>query len=247
MAEYNSLTETIDLPSGGNLYPTGSPLRNGTIDIYYMTAKHEDILTSTNLIQKGVVLDKLMDALIATPGVKSDDLITGDINAVMIAARILAYGKDYPIEVMCGGCSSKFTHNVDLSKLDTISPEKVPEGGEYTVELPTGVIITFRLLTRGDEKLIRDEVAAVKKINNIESDTTTRLKYIITSVNGVRDKKVIREFVDAMIIRDVRVLREEIRKVSPDVDFNLSIACAVCDNPVKVRMPIGANFFWPDF
>jgi hypothetical protein len=246
MAEYSFPTETIDLPSGGKLYPEGHPLRGGTIDIYYMTAKHEDILTSTNLIQKGVVLDRLMDELIATPGVKSGDLITGDINAVMVAARILAYGKDYPIEVMCGGCNTKFTHAVDLSALNTISPAEVPEHGEYTIQLTTGLPLTFRLLTRGDEKLIRDEVATLKKISNIESDTTTRLKYIITSVNGNRDKKVIREFVDAMVIRDVRVLREEIRKVSPDVDFNLNITCTVCDNQIKVRMPIGANFFWPD-
>jgi hypothetical protein len=246
MAEYNFPKETIDLPSGGKFYPEGHPLRNGTIDVYYMTAKHEDILTSTNLIQKGTVLDKLMDELIATPGVKSGELVTGDLNAVMVAARILAYGKDYPIEVLCGGCGTKFTHTVDLSTLNTVSPGDTHEGGEYTATLPTGMQLTFRPLTRGDEKTIQEEVQSIKKISNIESDTTTRLRYIITSVNGNRDKKVIREFVDAMIIRDVRAFREEIRKVFPDVDFNLSITCTTCENQIKVRMPVGANFFWPD-
>jgi hypothetical protein len=246
MSDYSFPAETIDLPSGGKFYPEGSPLRSGKIDIYYMTAKHEDILTSTNLIQKGTVLDKLMEALIATPNVKPDDLLTGDINAAMVAARILAYGKDYPIEVMCGGCGTKFTHPVDLSTLNTISPTIPSDSGEYTVTLPTGVIVTFRLLTRGDEKQIRDEVQSMKKVTNMESDTTTRLKYIITSVNGNRDRKIVREFVDAMIIRDVRALREEIRKVSPDVDFNLTIGCTTCENDIKVRMPVGANFFWPD-
>ena len=248
MAEYNFPTETIDLPSGGKFYPEGSPLRSGKIDVKYMTAKEEDILTSTNLIQKGVVIDKLMESLIVTPGVKPDDLLIGDLNAVMIAARILAYGKDYPIEIGCGNCGVRVEHIVDLSKLETIEPTETSVDGEYAVTLPTGVKVTFRLLTRADEKEISAEVNALKKFNNsIESDSTTRLKYILTSFNGNRDRKAIREFAEAMIIRDVRALREEYRKVSPDVDFELNIPCQSCDTTIKARMPFGANFFWPDF
>jgi hypothetical protein len=247
MSEFGFPTETIDLPSGGKLYPEGSPLRSGKLDIRYMTAKHEDILTSTNLIQKGIVIDKLMEALIATPGVTPDDLLTGDLNAAMVAARILAYGKDYSIELGCGSCGTKFDHVVDLSGLETISPEDTSENGEHTVTLPTGVVVTFKLLTRGNEKEIQAEVDGLKKFNNsIEGDGTTRLKYTISSVNGNRDKKTIREFVDAMIIRDVRAFREAYKKVSPDVQFELNISCSNCDHSNKTRMPFGSNFFWPD-
>jgi len=248
MAEYNFPTETIDLPSGGKFYPEGSPLRSGKIDVKYMTAKEEDILTSTNLIQKGTVIDKLMESLIVTPGVKPDDLLIGDLNAVMIAARILAYGKDYPIQLLCSSCTNKIEHVVDLSNLNMISPSHNVVGGEHEITLPTGVKLTFRLLTRGDEKDIQAEVDGLKKFNNsIESDSTTRLKYMITSVNGNRDKKIIREFVEAMIIRDVRALREEYKKVAPDVNFDLDIECSNCSTLIKARMPFGANFFWPDF
>ena len=247
MAEYNFPTETIDLPSGGKLYPEGSPLRSGKVDVKYMTAKEEDILTSTNLIQKGVVIDRLMESLIVTKGVKPDDLLVGDLNAVMIASRILGYGKDYPIQLPCSSCGRKIDHVVDLSKLDTITPENASVNGEHAFTLPTGISITFKLLTRGDEKNIQSEVESLKKINgSIEGDTATRLKYIITSVNGNRDKKNIREFAEAMIIRDIRALREEMKKVSPDVDFNLNITCSSCDTTTAARMPIGANFFWPD-
>ena len=247
MAEYNFPTETIDLPSGGKFYPEGSPLRSGKIDVKYMTAKEEDILTSTNLIQKGVVIDKLMESLIVTPGVKPDDLLIGDLNAVMIAARILAYGKDYPIQLTCTSCMSKLEYEVDLSKLEMINSSVEAEQNEYSITLPTGVIITFKLLTRKDEKDIQAEIDGLKKFNNsIESDSTTRLKYMITSVNGNRERKVVREFVDAMIIRDVRAFREHYKKVSPDVNFDLDIECPNCNNIVKARMPFGANFFWPD-
>ena len=247
MAEYNFPTETIDLPSGGKFYPEGSPLRSGKIDIKYMTAKEEDILTSTNLIQKGTVIDKLMESLIVTPGVKPDDLLIGDLNAVMVAARILAYGKDYPIEIACGNCGGKIEHIVDLSTLATIELTDEITNGEYEVILPTGTKITFRLLTRADEKEIMNEVNAMKKINGlVENESTTRLKYIVTSFNGNRDRKSVRDFAEGMIIRDVRALREAYKKVSPDVNFDLSIDCSRCDTIIKARMPFGANFFWPD-
>ena len=247
MAEYGYPSETIDLPSGGKLYPEGSPLRSGKVDVKYMTAKEEDILTSTNLIQKGLVLDKLMESLIVTKGVKPDDLLLGDLNAVVIAARILAYGKDYSVQLPCTSCGKRFEHTIDLAKLETISPVEEHQNGEFTCTLPTGVVVTFKLLTKRDEANIQAEMEAMKKLNSaVEGDSTMRLKHTITSVNGNRDMKVIREFSESMIIRDVRALREHIRKVTPDVNFNLDITCPVCSTQIKARMPFGANFFWPD-
>jgi hypothetical protein len=247
MSEYNFPTETIDLPSEGLLYPENSPLRSGKVDIKYMTAKEEDILTSTNLIQKGVVIDKLMESLIVSKGVRPDDLLLGDITAVMIAARILGYGKEYPISVMCGACNKKFTHTVDLTQLQTNSPTTLPVNGEYPLTLPTGVSLTFKLLTRADEKAIAAELASLKKLNySVTPEVSTRLRYVITSVDGNREAKAIRAFVDAMIVRDIKALRDEIARVSPEVDFNIDAACEHCGDIAQVRMPLGANFFWPD-
>ena len=247
MSEYNFPVETIDLPSGGKLYPEGSPLRSGKIDVKYMTAKEEDILTSTNLIQKGIVIDRLMESLIVTKGVSPDDLLTGDLNAIMVAARILAYGKDYVIQTTCGSCDKTFNYSINLATLTTITPEAESTNGQYTLTLPTGIAITYKLLTRRDEKAIQTEIDALKKINNgVNPEVSTRLKYIITSVNGNTDTKTIREFADSMLIRDSRALRDELRKVSPDVDFQISVECAHCGESSEVRMPFGATFFWPD-
>ena len=248
MSEYSFPIETIDLPSGGKFYPEGHPLRSGKIDIKYMTAKEEDILTSTNLIKKGTVLDKLMESLIVTKGVKPDDMLTGDLNAVMIAARILAYGKDYPVELLCNSCGEKFQHVIDLTALETVSASDLSENGEYKATLPTGVNVTFKLLTRGDERAIEAEVEAMKKFNNsVEGYSSVRLKYMITSVNGNTDKRVVREFAENMIIRDARALRDAVRKVAPDVNFDMAVTCSSCETTVKGRMPFGVNFFWPDF
>jgi hypothetical protein len=247
MAEYNFPTETIDLPSGGKFYPEGSPLRSGKVDVKYMTAKEEDILTSTNLILKGLVIDKLMESVIVTPGVKPEDFLIGDLNAVTVAARVLAYGKEYPIQASCNACKLQFEHIVDLAQLETIEPQVELINGEYELTLPTGTNITFKLLTRADEKEIVKEVNALKKLNpDIEPDSTTRLKYILTSVNGNRDRKVVREYADSMLIRDARALRDYYKKVSPDINFDIDITCTGCGNRIAARMPFGANFLWPD-
>ena len=88
-------SEKVTLQSKGLLYPKESPLSKGVIEMKYMTAREEDILTNQNLIQKGIVIDELLKSLIVTPGVDYNDLLVGDKNAIMVAARILGYGADY--------------------------------------------------------------------------------------------------------------------------------------------------------
>ena len=80
--------EEVTLPSKGLLYPEGSSLRKGIIEMKYMTAKEEDILTNQNLIANGTVIDKLLQALIISP-INYNELLSGDKNAILIAARIL--------------------------------------------------------------------------------------------------------------------------------------------------------------
>ena len=108
-------------------------------------------------------------------------------------------------------------------------------------------VITFKLLTHGDEKAIDRETEGLKKINKDESrESTTRLKYTITSINGSREQKDIRGFVDqALLARDARVLREYINKINPDVELKFKYTDTEGREEV-VDLPIGLNFFWPD-
>ena len=159
MAEVKFPTEVVDLPSQGLLYPKDSPLSSGTIEIKYMTAREEDILTSANLIKRGVVVEKLIEALIVDKSIKSNELLVGDKNAVLIAARILAYGKNYEVEIE----GQKV--DVDLTQLKDKKLDKsiVTEGAnEFEFDLPaTKRKLTFKLLTSGDEKEIDKEVADI--------------------------------------------------------------------------------------
>ena len=243
MSEHKFPTEEVELPSKGLVYPPEHPLSSGKVEIKYMTAKEEDILSNQSFISKGTVLDKLLNSLIVTEGVKVDDFIVGDKNAVFIVARILGYGKEYNVTI------NGNPETIDLSELQNkpFSEENIPNKGvnefSYTLE-STGDILTYKLLTGKDEKAIDRELAGLKKINKESSpDMTTRLKHMITSINGNEEKKEIRKFVDEYLLaRDARAFREHVRKTQPDVNMDY-----ILDSGKEVAIPIGLTFFWPDY
>ena len=208
--EYKFPTETIDLPSEGKCYPEGSPLQSGKIDIKYMTAKEEDILTSENLIKKGLVIDKLLNSLIVTPGITTDDLLIGDKNAVMVAARILAYGGQYNCEIQDPNTGEKQKHSFDLTecKFKGLADGVDYSNNEFELELPvTKTNITFKLLTGRDEVAITNDLKKLKKIGQ-SGEVTTRLRYVIQSVNGDSERPVINNFVYNMLYKESFVLRD---------------------------------------
>jgi hypothetical protein len=239
-------TETVDLPSQGLLYPEDSPLASGKVEMKYMTAREEDLLTNQNYIKNGTVIDKLLQSLIVSKDIKINDLLIGDKNAIMIAARILSYGKDYKIKY----AGEEVT--VDLSKLENKSIDVSlyeDRKNQFTYTLPnTDNTVTFKLLTHADEKNIEREIEGRKKLNkDASTQVTTRLAYIITSINGLTEKKDIREFVnDFLLAKDSRALREYYNEVSPDI----SIQHTYIDDAGREEefdIPIGIDFFWPDF
>lgn len=247
MAEFKLPTEVVELPSKGIIYPKDNPLSSGKIEMKYMTAKEEDILTNQNYIKQGTVLDKLLESLIVSE-INYNDLITGDKNALLIAARVLGYGKDYTFQYI-DDSGNNAQGNVDLSELEdkVLDPSNLTAEGvnEFSFTLPHSQNeITFKLLTHSDEKAIDKEVAGLKKVTGgAAPESTTRLKHIITSVAGDREKKAIREFVDKyMLARDSRALREEYRRVAPDVELTFFPEGAEEGVPI----PININFFWPD-
>ena len=238
-------TEEVTLPSKGLIYPSENPLSKGTLEMKYMTAKEEDILTNDSYIKNGTVIDKLLQSLIITP-INYNDLVVGDKNAIMIAARVLGYGKDYSFTL------DEEEQTVDLTEVNDkeLQEKHLLEKGknEFSFMLPTiQKNITFKILTHGDEKKVDAEVKGLKKIDKKSSaEYSTRLKHMILSVEGDYERKTVRQFVDNQLLaRDSRALREYIKEIQPDVDLTFDLENAAGD--VKgVRIPIGITFFWPD-
>jgi len=242
MTEFKFPTEVVELPSKGLVYPEGHPLRSGKVEMKYMTAKEEDILSNQNYISKGIVLDKLVESL--TLG-KFDikDLITGDKNAILVASRILGYGKDYSFSY------DGKEYNVDLSLLENkfIDTSLITPKGTFKYILPTlNVEVEFKLFNEKDEEKVKQEIDGLKKINKESStDITTRLKHQITSVDGNSDKNAIKDFVDNnLLASDSRSLRSYIKTISPDVDLTTKVIVDGVEEDISI--PINLNFFWPD-
>ena len=248
MAELKLPTEMVSLPSKGLLYPKESPLAKGEIEMKYMTAREEDILTNSNFIRQGTVIDKLLQSLIITK-INFDELLIGDKNAILIAARVLGYGAEY---------SFKYTNErgqdqeatVDLSKLEEKSVDEslYKNGNNFTFTLPkSNNTVTFKLLTHGDEKKIEAEVKGLQKVNpNGSFDITTRLKHTITSINGDSDQKAVRDFIDNYLLApDARALREYYTKIQPDIELKFTPEDENYTGE-GIAIPINLNFFCPD-
>lgn len=236
-------TEIVELPSKGLLYPEGHPLSNGTVEIKYMTAKEEDILTNMNYIKQGVVIDKLLQSIVLTK-FDWEDLLIGDKNAIMVAARVLGYGKDYP-----------FTYEneeivVDLNELPTVylDEEKVTKGvNEFEFTTPTGKnVLTFKYLTSRDEKAIEADIKGLKRINkNASADISTRLRHQIISVDGETDSKVIKDFIDNYFLaKDSSAFRSYVKETQPDI--KMTFVYEGVNGEEEVTIPMQVQFFWPD-
>ena len=243
--DYQFPTEEIDLPSKGQFYPPDNPLSSGKVDIKYMTAKEEDILTSQNLIRKGLVIDKLLESVIVTPNVKLKDMTIGDKNAVMVACRILAYGGDYNVEVTNPNTGESQDHTFDLTQCEfkELSEDVDYSNNEFELVLPvTKIKITYKLLTGKDEVSIAKELKSLAKIGQ-DAEVTTRLRHVITSVNGNDDKSVVSQFVNNMLSKESLFLRDEITRINPDI--NLTQEIDIGGESTEMDIPMTVEFFWP--
>jgi hypothetical protein len=196
--QFDFPTEVLDLPSKGKLYPKEHPLSSGQITIKYMTAKEEDILSSTNLIKKGIVLDKLFESVIVD-AVNIDDILVGDKNAIVLATRLLGYGPNYNISFYSSKAGKSIDATVDLAQIKTkdVDYSNFGNQNEFEFTTPSGNKLTFKLLTHGDEKLIDKDIAALEKMNKDGSyEITTRLRYMIKSVDGNSDLGHINKFIN---------------------------------------------------
>ena len=247
-------SEVVDLPSQGHFYDSSSPLSSGTINLKVMTAKEEDILTNQNYIKKGIVLDKLIESLIVDKDVKLDDLLLGDKNAIFVATRRFAYGDSYgPVGIVCKNCKEESKIDINLAELkdkdfDFSKYSKSENSLSFTLPY-SKKLITVKLATTLEEQQIENELKSISKLNKggQGAEITTRLKHVITAIDGNTDKVLIRKFVDTELLsRDSIELRRFIRQNSPDLDMTFNFTCPNCNSDDRSEVPMTVQFFWPN-
>jgi len=250
-------TEFVDLPSRGQFYSSTHPLHGKeTIEIKYMTAKEEDILTSQSLLEKGLALERLMANLIVNKRIKPDNLLSGDRNAILIAARKSGYGAEYETKVTCPNCSEADTHNYNLDEaVVSLVPEgdelaelnvRKTENGYFAIDLEKNpVTVEFRLLTGKEETYMLRSAEKRKKKKLAQQLITDQLKLMIVSINGYTDKDLIHQFVDTMALTDVKILRKGAQKVTPNIELRKEFVCDQCGHEDEIEFPFTTDFFWP--
>ena len=245
-------TEFIDLPSKGILYPEGHPAHGlDSIEIRHMTAKEEDILTSESLIKKGIALDRVVDSLIVDKRIKASDLLIGDKNALLIAARITGFGPDYGVKITCPVCITENDCNIDLQAIKSKSPEetdsKLLENGNYEIVFPeyNNLAVEVKLLRGADERKLTQNREQRRKAKKEDSLITDQLGAIIVRVNEVTDPALLKQFVEQCPTKISREIRTRYEKIMPDVDMSVPFTCSNCEYESEVDMPMTAEFFWP--
>lgn len=249
MAEKFTLpTETVELPSLGKVYPLENPLSSGKIEMKYMTAREEDILTNINLLKQGIAIEKMLQSLIKSP-INYEDLLLGDRNGLLIAARILAYGSSYTFEYYDADQDIKEQVTIELAQLQNkeVNYSLYSGKNEFSLELPASKnTVTFKLLTVGDEKKIDQEIKGFKKATNLTAgELTTRLKHQILSVNGDYTASSVRDFVDNYLLaKDSSYLRAYIGDITPDIDLTVNFTLS-SGRDVSESLPLTTDFFFP--
>jgi hypothetical protein len=247
--DYPFPTEVISLPSKGLTYPEGNPLSKGELTIKLMTAKEEDILTSTNLLRKGIVLDKLLESIVVEPGVHINDLLIGDKNAILISSRILAYGPEYNVTITDPNENEPVDVVVDMTKLKIkeIDESQLNRNNEYEFTLPkTGTNIKFKLLSHMDELAISKDIEASEKALKQGNEITTRLRRVIIEVDGNKDLGYISNYViNQLQAADSRALRKHIQALTPDIDLSFEYTSPFTGEKEALKVPIGLDFFYP--
>jgi len=253
--DFVSPTEFVELPSKGIGYSEDHPLSGqDVIEIRFMTAKDEDILTSETLLKKGIALERLLENIIVDKTVDPKTMLIGDRNAVIIAARASGYGSLYQTKTTCPKCGTGAEISFDLSepKIQELNYEELEfltrnEAGNFIITLPqTQFSVEVRLLTGKDEQYLT-QLAQSKKKNKLgDSVMTDQYKMMIVSVEGVTDKPTLGKFIELMPASDSRFLRKAYKTIIPNIRITEDFSCTSCGHEQELEVSFGADFFWPD-
>ena len=253
--DFVSPTDFVELPSKGIFYKEGHPLHNKeVIEIKYMTAKEEDILTNESLLRKGLAIERFMESIILDPNIKAHQLLIGDRNAILIAARISGYGEKYETRMACPVCEAQNDIIFDISKPEVFHPNleglrtiTKNDKGNYVFKLPVcGFDVECRLLTGKDENELTKQAQAKKKHRLEATNVTDQFKTMIVSIDGVDDRNILNRFIEAMPAADARALRNTYKEIIPNVRLRDTFSCTSCGHEQELEVPFGADFFWPD-
>lgn len=219
----------VPLASAGKIYPESSPLRSGQIEMRYMTAYDEDILTNASYIKNGVVFDKLLESIIITPGINVNDISTFDKNGLILYSRIVSYGSDYPVQIKDPKTGNMLERVIDLKTIGFRPFDlKSDENGEFDYDI-NGTFIKFTYNS---------------KLNLLDTSVTEMLASIIKQVGESRSAADIEHFIRyEFLALDSRNFRLFFLENAPGLDLNYEFE-GEDGGAFKAGFQLGSDLFW---
>ena len=242
-ADFNLPHDVITLPSGGIFYKS----KKKTIKVGYLTAFDENIIAEADYkqsIQESIVLPLLRNK-IYEKDLRPEELVDGDVEAILLFLRNTSFGPEYPITVSDPNTDKKFTSTILLDELNIKKPKNTPnEEGLFETTLPVSKKqVKLKILN------ISDKIEVERILKSYPSDRTapsitTKLSLIIVSLDGNTDKGNISTFIQQMPIADSKYIRRFIAENEPRLDLSKEII-APSGEKVMIDITFGVEFFRP--
>jgi hypothetical protein len=238
---FNLPHDVVELPSKGLYYKN----KKSGVKVGYLNATDEDVLSSG--VKNNNLLMTLLRNKLYEPELKPEDLLDGDIEAILIFLRNTSFGPEYTINLMDPATGRMFQHTFVIDEVNFKKPNTTPnEDGTFTTTLPrTGAIVKLRLLTLGDKTKITEMESKYPK-GRVAPTTIWTLQEQIVELNGETDRGKIIEFVQNMPIMDSKYIKRFISQNEPGLDLTLEVIAPSGEN-VSTSITFGVDFFRPFF
>lgn len=254
---FSFLQETmfVNLPSKGKYYDDPE-LSGGEVEIYYMNAAHEDILSNKNYIRKNVVIDKFLESIVVNKNINPKRLLAADRTAIMYEARAAAYGNEFTSKITCNSCGKNNEVEISLNDVrtsegDSLEPEAfITKDNTVKIRLPVASELSERdfyvelIMTTGELEQKLKSVLDDDKNGGFKE----ALSMLVVDVDGHKDISTIKKFLGVMRAADSLFIKERYKKACPYVRLHHDFVCSnnSCNNVVEdMEVGITANFFWP--
>ncbi len=236
--EFSLPHDVVPLPSKGIFYKN----KKDSVKVGYLTAADENILMAGG---RDMTLN-LLRAKIYEPGLKPEELMEGDVEAILIFLRNTSFGSDMEITVTDPKTGNPFKTNVDLSELDINKGKSPDEDGTWTVMLPmSGKNVKLRPLTFGQSIELTNQLNTYPQ-GRIAPRRTLRLQREIVSVDGNTDKAEIAKFSEQMPLADSKFIKKFMDDNEPKLDLS-RVVIAPSGEKLTVNVGFGVEFFRPFF
>ena len=180
--------DVVKLPSGGIFYKN----KKKAIKIGYLTASDENLLLAgDNAPKEGIVLN-LLRSKIYEPDLRPEELLDGDVEAILLFLRNTAFGPEYKVTVTDPQTGVPFVTSVFLDELNYKKTEHQPdENGLFQVELPVSKAkVALKILTLS-ERIEIDKIIKSYPSERVAPSVTTKLAKQIHSIEGDIDRNKI--------------------------------------------------------